>query len=322
MYNIIHNENFYVIAVISNPVRYRSRVRLFKQFEEQMKADGATLLVVELAFGHRPFEVTHAGNPWHLQLRSFSELWHKENLCNLGLRRLAELVPDYSTVAFIDADITFARSHWLPERRDWISETVHQLQHYDVVQMFQTALDLGPRGECFGKYEGFAWAYLEGKFDPQSFKYTSFHPGFCWAWRRDALSRVGNLLQYAILGAGDRHMAFSLVSMAKYSLHPGLDPHYATSILEWEKRADRYIQHNIGFVPGTIYHHWHGSKRRRFYHDRWKILVNNQYNPYTDLKTNDQGVLELVVMDRRQMKLRDDIRAYFRSREEDSIDNE
>jgi hypothetical protein len=44
--------------------------------------------VVELAFGNRPFEVTDPDNPRHVQVRSGHELWHKENLVNLGVARL------------------------------------------------------------------------------------------------------------------------------------------------------------------------------------------------------------------------------------------
>ena len=30
-------------------------------------------------------------------------------------------------------------------RTDWVQETLHQLQHFDVVQMFSTYSDLGPK---------------------------------------------------------------------------------------------------------------------------------------------------------------------------------
>ena len=39
-------------------------------------------------------------------------------------------------------------------------ETIHQLQHYQIVQMFQTAADLGPEGEILQVFNGFG---CEGK---------------------------------------------------------------------------------------------------------------------------------------------------------------
>lgn len=315
-------KRFWVVSVISNSARYKSRVALFRKYQEEMRIAGAQMIVVELAYGRRPFEVTDVMNPRHLQLRSRSEIWHKENMINLGVRRLTEVAPDWKYFAFIDADISFVPSHCFQDRQNWINETVHQLQHHAMIQMFQTAIDLGPNGQTFGKYDGFAWAYTEGLFSPKAMKYTAFHPGYAWAMRRDAYVHVGGLIETAILGAADRHMAYGLVGVMKSSLEPRLDPSYSTSLMEWQARAERYIQRDIGFLNGTIVHHWHGKKKDRRYHDRWKILVENQFNPFTDLKRNVQGVLELVVMSPRQIRLRDDIRRYIRARNEDSVDVE
>ena len=41
----------HVVACVSNPVRYRSRWRLYERFEAQMRRAGANLLTVELAYG-------------------------------------------------------------------------------------------------------------------------------------------------------------------------------------------------------------------------------------------------------------------------------
>jgi hypothetical protein len=95
-----------------------------------MQQSGVILYTVELAYGERPFEITDAANPCHIQVRGEQEFWHKENLMNIGLSRL----PDSAKyVAWIDADISFVRA-------DWAIETVHQLQHYDIVQLFTHAL--------------------------------------------------------------------------------------------------------------------------------------------------------------------------------------
>src|SRR5271166_3744723 len=79
----------HVIAVISNPARFHSRYRLFRDFEASMKkTPGIHLVTVELAYGDRAFEVTQAGNPDHVQLRASDELWAKENMVNIGVSRL------------------------------------------------------------------------------------------------------------------------------------------------------------------------------------------------------------------------------------------
>jgi len=68
-------------------------------------------------------------------------------------------------------------------------------------------------------------------------------------------------------------------------------------------------------------HYWHGRKVDRRYWDRWKAIVQNQFNPNLDLKYDWQGCLQLVDRgERRSIALRDDARRYFRARNEDSID--
>jgi hypothetical protein len=51
--------------------------------------------------------------------------------------------------------------------------------------------------------------------------------------------------------------------------------------------------------------------------DRWKVLVDNQFDPYLDLIRRPDGILGLTG---EKMELRDGVMNYFRSRNEDSID--
>ena len=66
-------------------------------------------------------------------------------------------------------------------------------------------------------------------------------------------------------------------------------------------------------------HNWHGRKAGRQYQSRWEILEKWQFDPQTDLTKNVQGVYELST---KRTGLRDDIKAYFRRREEDGIEND
>lgn len=55
----------------------------------------------------------------------------------------------------------------------------------------------------------------------------------------------------------------------------------------------------------------------RAYDTKWRILVENQFDPKLDLQRNDDGLLELM---QRNPGLRDAIRRYFRARNEDCHD--
>jgi len=308
----------HVIAVINNPLRFNSRLRLFQEFAARMRRDRVNLHIVEAAFGARDYEVTEAEDFDHVQLRQTDELWLKENLVNIGVRRLPS---DWQYVAWIDADVELIN-------RDWAVETIHQLQHFAIVQLFQTAVDLGPRGESFRVYDGFGYSHAHGL--PIKWTrdvYTGMnapvgvfrHPGYAWAMRREAYDDLGGLMEHAILGAGDHHMALALLGMAHYSVPATLHPHYHDEVYRWQDRATRHIRQNLGYVPGTLLHHWHGKKVDRRYIDRWKILEKHRYDPLVDVKHDAQG---LLIFSDQGIRMRNDLRDYFRCRHEDSIDFE
>lgn len=310
----------HVITVISNPVRYRSRYELYRQFELAMKiTPNVVFWTVEMAFGDRPFELTEPNDPLDIRLRAWTELWHKENMINIGISRLPE---DWEYVAWIDADIMFTR-------HDWASETIHQLQHFMVVQMFQNAVDLGPDGRLIQSHQGFCYAYTKDGYNfPNKLKRDGYgyplrgayaHPGYAWAARREAIDNLGGLIDWAILGSADYHMATALVGQVEKSIPTYTSDRYRKKLHVWQDRAERFIQRDIGYTPGTIVHYWHGKKRDRQYADRWKIIRDNGYDPDLDLKRDYQGLFQLT--DRSQ-KLRDQLRSYFRARNEDSIDIE
>ena len=326
----VYPDQLHVICVISNPVRFKVRYELYRAFEKHMDESGVVLYTVEMAFGGRPFEVTESDNPRHVQLRSSFELWSKEDMINIGISRLP---PEAKFIAWIDADVTIVRP-------DWAQETLQQLQHYQIVQIFSHAQDVGPNYEPIqdGNFDSFMYSYLRGlelpyKQETKGLMYPygtkwakvgdmqQWHCGYAWAARREAIDHLGGLIDWAILGSGDHNMCAALIGKVDYTIHGKAHPRFIEKMMIWQERAIKHIRMNVGYVDGLLLHHWHGSKANRGYVDRWKIIVDNQFDPNLDLKRDSQGLYQLVDNgDMRSIKLRDDIRRYFRQRNEDSID--
>ena len=306
-------DKLWVIAVLNNPSRFKRRVQLFKEFVDRMKAYGVRLCIVEVAYGERNFETADIEADVKVNLRSTTVLWQKENMINIGISRLPN---DWKYVAWIDTDIDFVN-------KNWVSDTIHELQLHHVVQLFVDAIDLGPDGEIMNTAKSFMYCYKEGMPKMKRSYYSSrrpkgiyWHPGYAWAATRHAIQTVGSLFDYGILGAGDYHMACSLIGECQLSLQDGLTDDYKNQLIKWQKLASA-LHHNVGYVDGTIYHYWHGKKGDRRYGDRWKILVRNKYRPTRDVYYDWQG---LLVFHEKNHQLRDDIRRYFDGRNEDSID--
>jgi len=287
-----------------------------------MSVPGVKIITAEVAFGERPFEITERDNPHHLQMRSVDELWHKENALNLAIQYAMQIHPNTKYVAWIDADV-------LPMRpvKEWLEEAVHSLQHYQIVQMFESAFDLDAKQNLIGAPQmSFMSQYVRsgyslpnrGGFWEDYYSNSHGHPGYAWCANIEALSQIGGLIDFAILGAGDRHMALGLVGAMDQSFETK-QLSYVRKLLEWQERCTRWIKKDVGYLPGSIYHYWHGPKTARGYVSRWKILVDNKYNPETDIKADAQGLFQLETWDERQQLLRDQIRTYFRQRNEDDL---
>lgn len=318
------DEKLYVITPVFNPQRYSRRWELYEKFEKYvLSSNEAHLVTIECAFGNREFVLKQSSSPNHtlIQVRSSQEIWLKENLINLAIQRLPQ---DWKYVAWIDADINFARP-------DWVGECIQKLQHYHVIQMFSEAHDLNYNYECIKIHKGMLWCYKnEYKVSPKppkssygtgefiKDKVSYWHPGFAWAARRQAIDDLGGLIDWGILGGGDTFMAYALLGMLGARTMPNsLGAAGVRWLTEWQNRAEKNIRRNVGYMDGVIYHYWHGSRKNRAYWDRGTILTNAKFDPEKDLRRDWQGVWAL---NPDNIKLRDDARKYFSQRNEDSIE--
>ena len=303
---MIRASDLHVISVISNPVRFESRVRLFREHMDRCAGSAATHWYIEASFGERPYEVTKARDPQHIQVRCDDEIWLKENLIN---RAVAELPSDWKYVMWLDGDVEFLRP-------DWALETVQGLQHYQVLQPFSHVHDMGPNTEGLTPqlHQGFGACVAKG-LEPKNSYGVYMHPGYAWAWRREAWDAVGGMIDRAVCGSGDDHMAKAMLGLADQSMPDGIHPNYRAMVKAWEAKAAA-LKRDIGFVPGTILHHFHGHKADRKYWDRWDILKATNFDPAADLVMGDDGILRLA--ENGKTALRDGLRAYFRGRNEDA----
>lgn len=323
---------FYVITPIVNSPRYKARAQNYLKFKAVCEQADVQLVTVECAFGERPFEVTERDNPMHVQVRSVEELWMKENLINIGIEYVLQIDPDAKYIGWFDSD-QFPISI---TPRQWFEEIWHQLQHYEFVQCWEYLINFGPDGQPISQPQmSFMKTYAAAGFQipkGKNVKHTLAghsgsvslgRPGLAWAASVKALSKVGRLMDFCILGSGDWHMAHALVGGISeeggYSHEANKLSAYMRKMVQWQERCERWIKRDVGYVPVTVGHWYHGDKKDRKYGDRGRILIDNAYDPDQDIKYDAQGLLQLETWEPRQIRLRDHIRAYFASRNEDSV---
>lgn len=141
--------DLYVFCVRSNPLHWRVPQKNFQIFADGMLKAGVNLVVIECAYGEED-HVCQIPGAKHIGVRAKTRVWNKENLLNLAIQQ----TPEAKYIGWFDADIIFRRS-------DWALASIQALQHYDVIQPWSDAYDLGPNGEHIAAYKSFAYQWFQ-----------------------------------------------------------------------------------------------------------------------------------------------------------------
>jgi hypothetical protein len=216
-------------------------------------------------------------------------MWQKEALINEGIRQLPS---EFDAVCWIDGDLLF-------QNPDWYAQTCAKLEQVPVVQMFEkiTYLDRDDNA-LFGGYGSAACG------DRLRWKV----PGGAIACRREILD--DGIYDRHVLGCGDDIFMSACTGTLERCCRR-FNPALTRDVLAW---GDSFGQHEVGFVPGEVHHLWHGDKENRQYADRHRILAEHDFDPATDVRVGDNGLLE---WSSDKPALHAAVREFFAARKED-----
>jgi hypothetical protein len=124
---------------------------------------------------------------------------------------------------------------------------------------------------------------------------------------------MGGLVDWAILGSADRHMALAWIGKSELSRPGTIHENYKKLLADFEEECKGF---RVGNINGTILHEWHGSLANRKYKERWNILTQNNFDPVTDLGLSKGGVIQLTKMG---VRMETEMKKYFQERFEDSL---
>jgi hypothetical protein len=302
MANIIN-----VICVYYNFCKYNTRKQLTLEYIDRMnKTPKVNLYIVELILETEIFEITDANNKNHLQIKTKYMLWFKENLINIAVNKLLD--KDWTHFAWIDSDVIF-------ENNNWIDETLHKIQHYDILQLFSHAhyydkymnINCIKIGCIYKQYNGIIAGAGPGH----------GHPGLAWAISRNCYEKINKLPELFIVGGGDSRIKYGIFNrdkiVNKYEDENEIfHEEFKNYILKLPIVFDNVT---INYIDCNIYHFYHGSHKNRKYFDRYKLLSKYKYNPFNDIKYNNFGLIE--PSESFNPKLLLDIEEYFKERLED-----
>jgi len=288
----------------------------------------------------------------YIGLRSPTELWLKENIINLAV---AQLPYDWQQVAWLDSDVVFIRPNWVGETihklqhysflqmftqaRD-LGPNYEMLPedypHAGGVSFVHHHLNKGfpsPRADRHFEVTGTVDQILQGEATAISIKISTdpppqyynglprVWPGIAWAATRKAWDDVGGLIDFAVWGGADWHMAHALIEQTVGMMRADLSESYKKKVMEWYHRCRTHIRQNVGCMEGAIFHNFHGRKSQRGYNKKHALLAEVGFDPDRHLKRDYQGLWQLHD-DRSEVypKIRDLMRLIAREREEDTTD--
>lgn len=304
-------DDLWVVTPYFNPSRYRSRADNYAVFRAAIERGGLRLLTIECAFGDAAFVLPPA--PDVIQVRSTHVLWQKERLLNIAIGMLPAAC---TKVAWVDCDTLF-------ENPDWAAETARRLDRYPVVQPFEHAVRL-PRGHRTPEPDMPAWrGFAAGQVaDSQSLAAGDYRrhgeTGLAWAARRDFLAGCG-LYDACVVGGGDHVMAHALCgdwASACIDRLIGLHTPHLTHLRGWGERVHARVRGALGFVPGAVWHLWHGEPVDRLYTTRHTALMQCGFDPATDIRIGDSGCWEWASAKPEMHRM---VAEYFVARQEDGV---
>jgi hypothetical protein len=284
-------------------------------FRQRLKVP---LVAVELSFDEK-FQLAASDADVLVQLHSPSILWQKERLLNVALKSLPHCC---EKVAWLDCDILF-------ESDDWVERASRALDEFALLHLFQERNEL-PRDLTIDspdscrvnlKSESVVYHLATGETTVEEAStpgglLRGSTAGLAWASRKDTLDEYG-LYDACIVGGGDRAILFAALGMFDHlaqarEMNPRRTQHY----LAWARPFFNQIKCRVGYIPGRVFHLWHGDLNNRRHRDRHPLFARFDFDPFVDIVVDRNGCWRWN-SDKTEMHAF--VQHYFESREEDGI---
>lgn len=256
---------------------------------EMLKASSDNVFTIEISYdGENQLNLNGSKNYFY---RAKSFLWHKENALNVLLGKL----PSHITkVAWIDGDVRFFGG-------DLSSMLSEYLDEYPIVQIGDSFIFLDATGQVIETRLSMAVACCRNL--PRFDNFGIYHCGLAWAARRDFLEEIGGFPELCICGDGDAPMATGALQSIlpdgylgsvyewKYKLLSAINQNYCDYFFDYVGKVTKAIKgykNRINYIPGTMFHYFHGHKKNRMYNTR--PLMLNKFDKDKFLK-DENGLL-------------------------------
>jgi len=250
----------------------------------------------------------------HLKFKLKNILWVKENLINIAIKNLPT---DAQYIAWADRDILLTNP-------DWIQETIDKLKIYDIVQPFSEVLHLNKNYEAEMVVRSNNLFTFTGKgIISNTITKQKIRGAFCgqiWAINKNFYDKIGKLNDIEIVGGADAIIAKACVLQDYSYISDKIKNKSKEKVIEnWSQYYLKFKDCKYSYVTGLLVHYWHTTFSQRAHESRYKILLDENYNPEKDITYDENGVICFTKVGQR---LEEKIHKYFINKDENKINED
>lgn len=296
-----------VVCCYFNPCDYKSKFLNFSKFLSEIRSTNIEPLVVESYTENSKYRVNKLTKNC-ISIKTESVFWMKEQLLNVGIKRL--LVKNYKYIMWIDADIKF-------NKIDWWKDVILATEFYGVAQIFSNSKKENVKSENKEKNSSaYKLTHCNKKNDTHILLDRKGEPGYGCCYHRSFLEK--NLLfDLAVVGGGDLlnligfyycKETHDIILRDRFFKNTTYD--FKIEFINWCKR-NKKIKNGVGYANLDIDVMFHGNEVNRRYINREKILKQCEFTPTTDIELNN-GIYLI-----KNKSLEQKLKEYFINRKED-----
>ncbi len=282
--NTFLNQNRYrtdsravIVACFFNPQNNPYRLLAFRKWYRSICH--LNYRIIECLIGEDAKTQLPKDDPYITRVTTDSLLWHKESLLNKAIK---ELPDKFEFVFWVDTDVLFTNLNWLTEGVQVLEEEniiqpfeycIHleknQLEPNFDVDAYRDTVNFPPQRQP-SMWRSFCANYTD---DSQAARSTNYdqhgHVGFAWGARRQVLEECP-LYDRGLIGGADHIIAHAAAGQINHECTVKGFVDNLDEVNDWSRRFYNVVEGKIGYVPGDLYHIWHGDLANRQYLKRIK----------------------------------------------------
>ena len=276
-------DKFWIIAPIYSydQPKQLSYYRLHDNFKGYIESIGLPFCTIEAiqVGSDQKYIATKPGNePHDIQLTYRDEIYLRENLLNIAMRKIPEELWDY--FAWIDGHQVFENPYW------W-EEAIVKMNKYATLQLFTGAYRLNPTNTS-GEH-AYGAVYTSNSYLKIYKGEKRREIGNAYSISKDEYWKIGSVLDTCIASFCDCLFLESILTdKADYPIRT-YKPEYLMQYTDYINRTQSIVKGRSGYVRGEIYHFHH--LRADFYWVLLDEIAKTNFDMNKDLARDENGTL-------------------------------